>query len=102
MHLVIYFCGTGDNGDSFPEQYDYVNKEAGVRTVFVKGCDEPEVCNSEVFPNLKGFAKRFVSTLFKSDEIDLTLKAGKTPDQGEKDAPNQKKKRPGSSLKMRF
>ncbi|WP_131750939.1 hypothetical protein [Legionella erythra] len=93
MHLVIYFCGTGDNGDSFPEQYDYVNKEAGVRTVFVKGCDEPEVCNSEVFPNLKGFAKRFVSTLFKSDEIDLTLKAGKTPDQGEKDAPNQKKKK---------
>lgn len=92
MHLVIYFCGTGNDGDSFPKQYDYVKKEAGVRTIFVKGCDAPEVCNSGLFPDLKGFAKRFASTLFTSKGNDLTLKAGKTPVK-EKNASDHKKKK---------
>jgi hypothetical protein len=63
MHLVVYFCGTGDPGNDFPEQYDYVNPQY-VKNLFVKGCDEPEVCNSGLFPDLKSFANRFVKTLF--------------------------------------
>ncbi|WED43559.1 hypothetical protein [Legionella cardiaca] len=68
MHLVIYFCGTGNPGNDFPEEYDYVPENKNVRTIFVKGCDEPEVCNSTIFPNLKEFAGRFVKKLFKRDE----------------------------------
>lgn len=85
MHLVIYFCGTGDSGDGFPDQYDYVNKDAGVRTILVKGCDEPEVCNSGLFPDLKGFAHRFVSTLIERDGNTLKLKVGKTSDPQKED-----------------
>lgn len=63
MHLVMYFCGTGNPGNSFLPKYDYVNSDH-VKTIFVKGCDEPEVCDSALFPNLKSFANRFVNALF--------------------------------------
>ncbi|ASQ46095.1 hypothetical protein [Legionella clemsonensis] len=62
MHLVVYFCGTGNPGNNFPKLYDYPSES--VRTIFVKGCDEPEVCNSASFPDLKRFAKRFTQKLF--------------------------------------
>ncbi|KTC84497.1 hypothetical protein [Legionella brunensis] len=64
MHLVAYFCGTGNPGNDFPGQYDYVNPEH-VKTIFVRGCEQPEVCNSQIFPDLKAFANRFVNALFK-------------------------------------
>ncbi|CDZ79242.1 hypothetical protein BN59_03560 [Legionella massiliensis] len=68
MHLVIYFCGTGNPGNSFPGQYDYVPNDGNVRTVFVKGCEQPEVCNSGLFPDLKGFAGRFTQQLVGKDK----------------------------------
>lgn len=72
MHLVIYFCGTSDEGDSFPNQFDYAGER--VRTIFVKGCEQPEVCDSETFPDLKGFAKRFTKKLFGAKENLTTIK----------------------------
>ncbi|CEK10020.1 hypothetical protein [Legionella hackeliae] len=77
MHLVIYFCGTGNPGDTFGDHYDYVNRSK-VCTVFVKGCDEPEVCNSGLFPNLKAFANRFVGKLFKAEDTKVKLAALKS------------------------
>lgn len=67
MHLVVYFCGTGDPGNSFPNHYDYVNKEK-VKTVFVKGCQDPNVCNSGLFPDLKAFSERFTKQLFDQNQ----------------------------------
>jgi hypothetical protein len=75
MHLVIYFCGTRSNdAESFLEGYDYV-QNPNVQTIFVRGCDDPEACNSQVFPNLKKFAARFCHKLFKGfkKETPLTL-----------------------------
>ncbi|CDZ77433.1 hypothetical protein BN59_01716 [Legionella massiliensis] len=68
MHLVIYFCGTGNPGNNFPGQFDYAPGDGQVRTVFVKGCDKPEVCNNGLFPDLKGFARRFTKKLFGKDK----------------------------------
>ena len=69
MHLVIYFCGTGNDGRTFFNQNQYLNNP-GVQTIFVEGCDKPNVCNSELFPDLKGFAKRFTKKVFKKGEGD--------------------------------
>ena len=33
----------------------------------VKGCAAPEVCNSFLFPDLQGFARRFIHQLFGKD-----------------------------------
>ena len=65
MHLVIYFCGTGNPGDSFSDEKQYLINP-NIRTIFVKGCDTPEVCGAAISPNLKAFAQRFVNTLFKT------------------------------------
>lgn len=51
MHIVIYFCGTGNIGTSFVRDYNYV-ENTNVKTIFVRGCEDPEVCNSIPFPNL--------------------------------------------------
>lgn len=65
MHLVVYFCGTGNPGDSFEPQAEYLYKNNNdVRTIFVNGCEQPEVCDSLFFPDLKAFAKRFTEKLF--------------------------------------
>lgn len=66
MHLVIYFCGTDDTG-SYGDQHDinylFNNSEnephTNIKALFVRGCDNPEVCNESIFPDLVGFAKRF-------------------------------------------
>ena len=69
MHLVIYFCGTGNPAEGFPSKYNYVPKDdKRVCTLFVKGCEHPEVCNSSLFPDLKGFARRFTQKLFGKDK----------------------------------
>lgn len=75
MHLVIYFCGTGNQGDSFHDGYNYIKSDANVSTVFVKGCDDPEVCDAGLFPNLNEFAKRFASKLFTQHNKDVSLTA---------------------------
>ncbi len=72
MHLVIYFSGTGNPGDDFVKNYNYVNDEL-VKTVFVNGCEHPEVCNTPVFPNLRAFAKKFTQKIFKIDNGSLRL-----------------------------
>lgn len=64
MHLVIYFCGTRHPGFNFYEKNDYLDAPH-IRTLFVKGCDEPEVCGSAISPDLRTFAQRFVQGLFK-------------------------------------
>lgn len=64
MHLVVYFCGTGNPGDNFESQAQYLHGNKDLRTVFVQGCEQPEVCNSELFPDLDAFAKRFTPKLF--------------------------------------
>lgn len=75
MHLVIFFCGTGNPMLQFAEQYDYVSEDK-VKTLFVKGCDDPQVCNSERFPDLKNYAKRFVGALFGSNGPQLKTTDG--------------------------
>ncbi|KTC76127.1 hypothetical protein Lbir_0196 [Legionella birminghamensis] len=67
MHLVIYFCGTGNPGEDFLKGYDYAN-HPDVKTIFVQGCHNPEVCNSAKFPDLKGFAERFGREVFELEE----------------------------------
>lgn len=64
MHLVIYFCGTGNPGADFLKGYDYANVP-NVRTIFVEGCHDPEVCNARAFPDLKGFTERFTRRCLK-------------------------------------
>jgi predicted esterase len=64
MHLVIYFCGTGNNGETFFQNNQYLNNP-NIRTIFVEGCDKPEVCNSGLFPDLKAFAARFTQQVFE-------------------------------------
>jgi len=72
MHLVIYFCGTGNPGADFIQGYDYAN-QPGIKTIFVQGCDTPQVCNSTLFPNLKEFAGRFTNKAFVADGKELHL-----------------------------
>lgn len=67
MNLIIYFCGTGNPGDNFESQSNYLNQNDTLRTIFVRGCEHPAVCNSSLFPDLKGFAKRFTQKLFNAD-----------------------------------
>lgn len=79
MHLVIFFCGTADPGDSFLDGYDYLPTDTSVRTLFVKGCEDPEVCNSYLFPDLQGFAARFSKKLFKTNAENQLLLTTATP-----------------------
>lgn len=67
MNLVIYFCGTGNPGDNFVPQTDYLSNNDSLRTIFVHGCDHPDVCDSTFFPDLKAFAQRFTQKLFGSN-----------------------------------
>lgn len=69
MHLVIYFCGTGDNGATFSDNSYYL-ENSQIKTIFVEGCHKPEVCNAGFFPDLKAFAGRFVKKLFRTEDID--------------------------------
>lgn len=73
MHLVIYFCGTGNSGKDFASFEDYLTGNRGVWTIKVKGCDKPEVCGNGIFPDLKGFAQRFTRTLFSNNSKDKTV-----------------------------
>ena len=73
MHLVIYFCGTGNPGDSFYNHYDYIDPNSPVRTIFVEGCAHPEVCNAGLFPDLKKFAARFSEQIFNKGNQSLNL-----------------------------
>ncbi|CDZ76307.1 hypothetical protein BN59_00574 [Legionella massiliensis] len=72
MHLVINFCGTGDNGSGFLDGYDYVHSEQ-VKTLFVEGCDKEEVCDAAIFPDLKNFAQRFAQGVFSAEGENLRL-----------------------------
>lgn len=78
MHLTVYFCGTGDDGNSFFWNYNYINIPT-IRTLIVQGCDHVDVCNTSLWPDLKKFAGRFVSTLFRNDDGVLKL-VSNTPD----------------------
>jgi hypothetical protein len=73
MHLVFHFCGTGNPHLEFGDHYDYVNNQF-IKTIFVNGCDTPEVCNSALFPDLKNYAKRLVEGLFNKNENKSQLK----------------------------
>ncbi|HEX4045489.1 MAG TPA: hypothetical protein VHZ76_07485, partial [Gammaproteobacteria bacterium] len=72
MHLILYFNGTGNEWDSFSGGMDYVTNP-DVKTIVVKGCRNKEVCNTQLFPNLPAFAKRFTTKLFKKNASQLTL-----------------------------
>ncbi|WP_133138849.1 hypothetical protein [Legionella genomosp. 1] len=72
MHLVIYFCGTGNPGADFLNGYDYVDNP-NVKTIFVKGCHDREVCNAGIFPDLKGFTERFTHEVFEMRDGKLYL-----------------------------
>jgi hypothetical protein len=73
MYLLIYCCGTGDDGGAFKESYEPLNVNAKtVKTLLVKGCGHSEVCNS-FFPNLHEFAKQFVDKVFAKDGEQLKL-----------------------------
>ena len=72
MHLVIYFCGTGNPGSTFSNNNAYL-QNPNVKTIFVEGCDKPEVCGSAFFPDLKAYAKRFAKKLFKKEGEDKVL-----------------------------
>jgi hypothetical protein len=74
MHLVIYFCGTQNTATNFKRQYNYVTGD-NVRTYLVKGCEDPTVCDSGLFPDLKGFARRFTQKLFGKDKKLATTKS---------------------------
>lgn len=73
MHLVIYFCGTGNPGDTFKNGYNYLQGDANVSTVFVQGCENSQVCDSALFPDLPGFARRFSENLFQNQDSELRL-----------------------------
>lgn len=73
MHLVIYFCGTGEPGDDFSAGYDYTKDSELVRTLFVEGCDNPDVCDAHLFPDLNAFAQRFGRAVFRQDHEGLKL-----------------------------
>lgn len=64
MHLLIHFCGTGDTGETFYNNCEYLKQLTDLRIIFVEGCDHPQVCNAYLFPDLEEFARRFVSYLF--------------------------------------
>ncbi|WP_454781724.1 hypothetical protein [Legionella sp. WA2022007384] len=76
-HLVIYFCGTGNPGTSFENLAAPYLREVSdkVTTVFVNGCDHPEVCNSTADPDLSKFAARFTKTVFRTENGQLFLSA---------------------------
>lgn len=77
MHLIVYFCGTGDSGYSFSRDhatYSEELKENNTYTLVVNGCHHPEVCNDGTMPDLESFANRFISTVFKkNDEGEVVL-----------------------------
>ncbi|MFJ1268337.1 hypothetical protein ACD661_07195 [Legionella lytica] len=71
MHLIVYFCGTGDTGYTFSRDHaTYADelKENNTYTLVVNGCHHPEVCNDGTMPNLEAFTNRFIKTVFKKNE----------------------------------
>jgi hypothetical protein len=64
MHLVIYFCGADDEGDSFGEKTNFTTNPE-VRILFVQFCNSKELCSLYFSSNLLSFAHRFVNKLFK-------------------------------------
>ena len=73
MHLLIYFCGTGDTGASFFSKSQYLNNNQSIHSILVQGTETPEVCDAVIFPNLKKFASRFTRKLFSLYSKDLQL-----------------------------
>jgi hypothetical protein len=77
MHLVVYFCGTGDSGYSFSRDhatYSEELKDNNTYTLVVNGCHHPEVCNDGTMPDLDAFANRFMKAVFKkNDEGEVVL-----------------------------
>lgn len=73
--LVVYFCGTGASARSFYEFNDYL-KSDNIITIVVNGCESPNVCDTSIFPDLKGFARRFVEKLFVKKGKELQIPKG--------------------------
>lgn len=58
MHLIVYFCGTGDTGYTFSRDHaTYADelKDSNTYTLVVNGCHHPEVCNDGTMPDLEAF-----------------------------------------------
>ncbi len=74
-HLVIYFCGTGNSGESFEQAAYPILKDVNskVTTIFVEGCHHPDVCNSVLNPDLSEFAARFTKSVFRTHDGQLLL-----------------------------
>jgi hypothetical protein len=72
MKVVIYFCGTDENGQSFTEDTNYIT-ESGAKILLVQGCAHEKVCDSGISPDLNAFAKRFVANAFIMDGEHLKL-----------------------------
>lgn len=71
MHLVIYFCGTGDSGYEFAKNhatYAQELKKNNTQTIMVNGCHHEDVCGSGLTPDLDEFSTRFMKKVFKTDE----------------------------------
>ena len=71
MHLIVYFCGTGDSGYSFSRDhaaYSEGLKANNTHTLVVNGCHHPEVCNDGTMPDLDAFAHRFIGKVFKKND----------------------------------
>lgn len=71
MHLVVYFCGTGDSGFNFSNEhaeYAHELKANNTQTLIVHGCQHEEVCNNGLTPDLEGFANRFMNKVFTKNK----------------------------------
>ena len=73
MHLVIYFCGTGERGETFAHKQQYIDEKPNIKTIMVEGCQNPEVCGTIQFPDLKAFAQRFTKKVFTPYGDELAL-----------------------------
>jgi hypothetical protein len=65
MQLVIYFGGSSETDTewmAFCRDYNYSENDA---LLIIAGSKHREVCNSFLFPDLKGFAKRFTKSVFR-------------------------------------
>ena len=67
MQLVVYFCGTGNDGRDFMPTFDRLRPAEDVKVIFVQGCDHPEVCDNPMNPDLADYAARFSRDMLTHD-----------------------------------
>lgn len=85
MYIVIHFGGTGQKGlekgdkgdieEFFKVSIERFFENKNINFINVSGCQDEQVCNDTVFPNLQEYARKFCNVFFEKNNDGLYCSA---------------------------